>query len=190
MLGISLTVSAVEKMFAGINKANTEAGYLARNIGINVEQLSAWQQIAERVGGTAQGIAEAFSNVAQQQWELTHKGTSTMVPAVQALFGQNIIGDDGKILQGDALIDALRAAIKRKGMNAQDIAFNAQAAGLGGLTPVLQASDADLARQRRVQSELVPRPPTPIRKRRENSPPIWPSCTPGRWASRPSCGGA
>jgi hypothetical protein len=151
MLGISLTVSAVEKMFAGINKANTEAGYLARNINLNVEQLSAWQQIAERVGGTAEGVAEAFTKIAQQQNELTYRGTSTMVPATEALFGVNLIGADGKILSGDAFIDAVRAGIKRKGMSNTDIAFNAQEAGFGGLTPLLQASDADLARQRDLQ---------------------------------------
>jgi Phage tail lysozyme len=153
MLGISLTLNAVERLFSGINKANVEAGYLARNIGMNVEQLTMWENIAGRLGGTSQGVASAFAYVSQQQAKIKYEGTSEMVPAVRDLFGEDVRGPDHKLLQGDELVEALRRGAKRKGMSATDIEYATQRAGVGGLAPLVQASDEDYERAKRLRRE-------------------------------------
>jgi hypothetical protein len=153
MLGISLTLNAVERLFSGINKANVEAGYLARNIGMNVEQLTMWENIAGRLGGTSQGVASAFAYVSQQQAKIKYEGTSELVPAVRDLFGEEVRGPDHKLLQGDELVEALRRGAKRKGMSATDIEYATQRAGVGGLAPLVQASDEDYERAKRLRRE-------------------------------------
>lgn len=151
MMGISLSVSAVERLFSGLNRANLEAGYFAKSIGANVSNLSLWQNMAGRVGGTAEGIASAFGKVAfeEQQFKLT--GVSQMPSQARDLFGVNMVGANGKWLQGDELTMAIAKAREARGISDEATAARLQMMGLGGLTNPILSGSQELERQKAIQ---------------------------------------
>jgi hypothetical protein len=139
MLGISMSVAAMERLFMGINKANTEAGYLARSIGGNVEALQAWQKMADRMGGSAEGVAAAFRTISHEEQAFHFTGMSNLPTQARELFGvDNMVNAQGGFLQGPELAKALAAGARRKGLTAAQIQFAAEQMNIGGLAPIIQ----------------------------------------------------
>lgn len=58
---------------------------LSKNLGVSVENISAWSNAVEELGGNAKGLQGTMSMLSQQQTELRLTGQSSLVPYFAAL---------------------------------------------------------------------------------------------------------
>lgn len=110
-------------------ETDAAAGRLASQVGLTAEQLTAWQGVAERAGGSAQGMGATIEGLAQQFQQFTLTGQSGVVPYFNAV-GVAMADASGKMRpMGDILLDL---ADKFQGMDPA----RAQAIGRGmGIDP-------------------------------------------------------
>ena len=151
LFGISMSVSAIERLFSGILRTNESAANLARSISGDVESLTAWENMAGRLGGTAEGTANALATLSReaQQWHYT--GRSNLPSQARELFGANIIDDKGEMLKGQELILALADAADRKGMTGAQRQYAAREMGIEGAAPAIQSGGAQIREQIEIQ---------------------------------------
>jgi len=64
-----------------IVSSDAAVGRLAKNLGMSTETLSEWEGVAERAGGSAQGMASTLQNMTKQMQNIAITGT----PGVQVL---------------------------------------------------------------------------------------------------------
>ena len=152
LFGVSMSVSAIERLFSGIQKTNEQAFILARGIGVNVQQLTMWENMAGRMGGTAEGAADALQTLARerQKWHFT--GRSDMPSQALAGFGANIMDAKGEILQGPELLKALGDAVdRRRGtkdeMSPAAIKYWTEQMGIGGAAPMVTEGGAVMRKE-------------------------------------------
>lgn len=69
---------------------------LSKNLGINVQELSAWGNAVEEMGGSAKGLQGTLSMLSAAQTELQYTGTSALIPYFNTL-GIAMAGVDGKV---------------------------------------------------------------------------------------------
>jgi hypothetical protein len=72
--------SFVQNMVEG----DAAVGRLAKNVGMTVDALSAWQGVADRAGGSAAGMAGSIKNLSGQMQKLALTGTSDIIPFLTA----------------------------------------------------------------------------------------------------------
>jgi hypothetical protein len=70
-----LGVRAVVSFGKSITDSDAALGYFAKNIGISSEDLSAWEGVAKRTGGTADDMANSLGAIANQMTELKLHGS-------------------------------------------------------------------------------------------------------------------
>jgi hypothetical protein len=68
-----------------LTRSDAALGRTAKNIGVSADELSAWQGVAERAGGTAAGITGSMESLARNFQELALTGQSAVVPYFRAL---------------------------------------------------------------------------------------------------------
>lgn len=71
-----LSVSAIKSFSDRITTADASLGFIAKNIGMTTEDLSAWSMAADKAGGSADGIISSFKGLTEriQQFSLTGEG--------------------------------------------------------------------------------------------------------------------
>lgn len=71
-----LGTSAIKSFADRITVSDSALGFMAKNIGMSTEDLSAWTKAAEKAGGTAEGIVGSFKGLTEriQQFTLTGEG--------------------------------------------------------------------------------------------------------------------
>jgi len=143
---------ALEQFIADTVATDAATGRLAHNLDMTTEELSAWQGMAERAGGSAQGIAGSFQNLTSEFQKFQLTGESSVIPYFRAL-GVQISDAEGRARPlSDILLDLADRFHNMDPRRAQ-----AMGAGLGldqGTINVLMqgraAVQAMLAEQRRI----------------------------------------
>jgi muramidase (phage lysozyme) len=86
MLGVFTAGKGIKDFVLNLVSSDAAAGRLAKNIGMNVEELSRWQGIATQMGGSGEGVSRTFETWADDINDFNMTGQSTILP----LF--NLIG--------------------------------------------------------------------------------------------------
>jgi len=63
MVGVTLSMSGMRQFIEAITKSDAATGRLAGNLGIATQELSAYQNMAKRFGGSAEDMASSFRTV-------------------------------------------------------------------------------------------------------------------------------
>lgn len=156
----------LKEFVSALTASDSALGRAAKNIGVSTDQLSAWQGVAERVGGTAQGITGSMQNLAQQFQQLQATGQSGVVPYFRAL-GVGIADSAGKMRPmrdilfdvSDRLskLDPAKAQFFGKGLGFDEGTINVLMQGRAAIADLLaeqeklghaNAEDAKYAQQR------------------------------------------
>ena len=74
--------------------SNAALDRLSKNLGMNVEDVSAWGNAVEQMGGSAKGLQGTLSMLSQSQTELRLTGQSNLIPYFSAL-GVSMAGVGG-----------------------------------------------------------------------------------------------
>lgn len=169
-LAATFTAGAGLKEFIS-NTTRTDAavGRTARNIGIATETLTAWQGVAERAGGTADGMAGSLQGLSQQFQQLYLTGQSGVVPYFRAV-GVALADANGKARPFDEVLldlsdklskmDPARAQALGKGMGLDEGTINVLLQGRAAIGKLLEeqkklgaanATDAAAAAERQKQ---------------------------------------
>lgn len=75
----------IKDFVEAMTSADAALGRAARNMGVSSSQLSAWQQVAQQSGGTADGMTASMNGLAQQFQQLALTGQSAVVPYFRAI---------------------------------------------------------------------------------------------------------
>jgi hypothetical protein len=87
---------------------------LSRNLGLNVETISAWGNAVEQMGGSAKGLQGTMDMLSRAQTELRVTGTTSLIPYFSAL-GIALSDVHGKALPVDNIL--LQLASRFEGMD-------------------------------------------------------------------------
>ena len=114
----------LKDFISDLTNSDAALGRTANNIGVSTGQLSAWQGVAERAGGSAAGITGSMQGLSQQFQQLALTGQSSVVPYFRAV-GVTLADASGKMRPlSDILLDL---SDRLKGMDPS----KAQALGRG-----------------------------------------------------------
>lgn len=116
--------TGLKQFFTQTTDADAATGRLARNLEMSVGELTAWQGVAERAGGTADGMANSMQGLVQNFQQLALTGQSQVIPFFRAV-GVQIADSQGHLRPMAEIL--LEVADKFHGMPAAQ----AQALGRG-----------------------------------------------------------
>lgn len=85
----------IEAFVSDVVAGDAAVSRLAHNIDMTTDSLSAWEGVAERAGGSANGMAASLQNMAQQAQNFQLRGEASQA-TIEALARMNI--DPGKFL--------------------------------------------------------------------------------------------
>ena len=112
--GAALTISGLNAFVDKVTKMNTELSYTSKNLGTSAQALKEWQNTAELMGGTAEGVTSTMKSFSKAQTEMSVTGQTGMLPYMRAL-GVSMFDAQGKARPlGDMLLDL---ADRFKGMD-------------------------------------------------------------------------
>lgn len=111
-----------------LTAADAALGRASNNLGMSSAQLSTWQGVAERTGGSAQGITASMKSLSQGMVQLALTGQSSALPYFRALGVQidQFVDRQGNVRDMAGLILSMADAAKAKGLT------GAQAQGIFG----------------------------------------------------------
>jgi hypothetical protein len=126
MLAVFTAGKGLSSFVSDVVAGDAAVGRMATNIGMSTEDLSAWQGVAERAGGSAAGMSGSLKAMAQQMAQISISGTpGAQVLQSLAMGGINISKYFDKATTSSQRM--LMAADAFKGMDAA----RAQALGAG-----------------------------------------------------------
>lgn len=67
-----------------ITQSDAAVGRMAKNVGMNTKELSAWQGAVQRAGGTSEGVTGSIKGLSRQFEMLALTGNSEMIPFLTA----------------------------------------------------------------------------------------------------------
>ena len=119
--------SAIKSFIERITESDSRLGFFARNVGMSTRDLSAWQGVAEKTGGSAQGLANDFKSVtsAVERFSLTGQGGDSF--RYWRALGINLTDVAGKAKSMNDVM--LEAAEKFQGMD--PVKAQSMGAGMG-----------------------------------------------------------
>jgi len=117
LLGLFALVTAgrgVKQLVGDIVLSDAAVGRLATGLGMATSELAAWQGVAERTGGTAQGITGSLQSISQEfeRFKLTGEG-GEFIPWLQNL-GVGLVDAQGKTKSLTQLYLDLADAMKKQ----------------------------------------------------------------------------
>lgn len=144
--------NGVKSFVATMVTGDAALGRMSKNVGMSVESLSAWQQIAERTGGSADGMASSVKNIASQMSQLHAQGFNEfnrflpqMGINIAKFNDESTTMEDRLMMLGDAL----------HGMKPQDAQFWGSKIGLDeGTINVLSKGRLELEKLRGEQERI------------------------------------
>ena len=103
--GAALTISGLNAFVDKVTKMNTELDRTSKNLGTSAQSLKEWQNTAELMGGTAEGVTSTMKGFSKAQTEMSVTGQTGMLPYMRAL-GVSMFDAQGKARPlGDMLLD-------------------------------------------------------------------------------------
>jgi hypothetical protein len=82
-----LGLSALKRFTENIVTGAAASGYLARNVGVSTKTLTQWEGAADKLGGTAAGMADAFRAMSQVTPQTIFQGSPEAVEALTRVLG-------------------------------------------------------------------------------------------------------
>lgn len=76
--------SGLKSFVSGIVGSDAAIGRMAKNVGMATGEVSAWQAVAERAGGSAGGMAGSIQNLSRGMQEMALTGQSSAIPFLTA----------------------------------------------------------------------------------------------------------
>jgi len=86
---------AIKAMIQDFIDTNAQLDRLSKNLELNVSDISAWSNAAERLGGSAAGLQGTFDMLSKSQTQLMLTGESSLIPFFSAL-GVSLADFQGK----------------------------------------------------------------------------------------------
>jgi hypothetical protein len=83
---------AIKSFIADTIKTNTQLYFLASNLGMSVQSLSAWGTVAKEFGGTAEGLQGTLKHLSMEATNFALRGQSSLIPFLSMMgvgFNQN-----------------------------------------------------------------------------------------------------
>ena len=97
--------TAIKRFVEHAIESNAALNMLATNLGLGVNNVSAWSQAAEQAGGTAGGLQQTMDMLSMSQTDLALTGQSSLIPYLSAL-GVSLSDTSGKARPvNDLLLD-------------------------------------------------------------------------------------
>ena len=87
MVGAFASVAGTKRFVDTITAGDIAVGNLAKNLKISTEELSAWQQVSEKMGGTSAGMDSAFRNINKIIQDLRTVGHTDAETPLNMLLG-------------------------------------------------------------------------------------------------------
>lgn len=88
-------IAAIKRFTESVIESDAALGRFAKNLGTSVENVSAWSNLTEQVGGSAQGLQGTLDMLSKSQTELMLTGESGLIPYFSAL-GLSLADVNGK----------------------------------------------------------------------------------------------
>ena len=82
---IGFSLNMAKNLVEGFAKVGSGLEFASESLRVNVAQLNAWQEMAKRVGGTAEGMTSAFSNMQNAIVGADFTGGNPVVMALQQM---------------------------------------------------------------------------------------------------------
>lgn len=84
-LGVAVSISGLKNLVDKVTELNTQLSYTSKNLGTSAQSLKEWQNTAEMMGGTADGVTSSMQNLVNAQSEMSITGTTGALPYFRAL---------------------------------------------------------------------------------------------------------
>jgi hypothetical protein len=155
VLGIAVSFGAAANQFKNfvvqVTGADAATGRTAKNMGLLVKELSAWQKLSEKFGSSSEDITGNFGNAARIAFEMQKGGSAASGP-LGMLLGNNLtpftqMGMSNNI-QG--MMELLQAAVAKSTKPSYDLGFFKEAGFSEGAFTMFR----ELGDQLRVQLDL------------------------------------
>ena len=82
---IGFSLNMAKNLVEGFSKVGSSLLYTSKSLGVNVKSLNQWQELAKRVGGTAEGMSSDFSTLRNAITQADFTGGNQTVMALQQL---------------------------------------------------------------------------------------------------------
>ena len=82
---VGFSLNMAKNLVEGFAKVGSGLEFASESLRVNVTQLNAWQEMAKRVGGTAEGMTSAFSNMQNAIIGADFTGGNPVVMALQQM---------------------------------------------------------------------------------------------------------
>ncbi len=82
---VGFSLNMAKNLVEGFAKVGSGLEFASESLRVNVAQLNAWQEMAKRVGGTAEGMTSAFSNMQNAIIGADFTGGNPVVMALQQM---------------------------------------------------------------------------------------------------------
>ena len=112
-LGIAVGGYEARRFFDFLVNLDASTSRLSRSIGVNVQDLSAWQSAARSMGGTGQEVAGTIMRLGQEVWNFRFGAGSNLPGQLRALGGINVFDGGGNPKTGIQLLREMGDAVER-----------------------------------------------------------------------------
>jgi hypothetical protein len=111
-----LGANGIKEWFVNTTRANDATGKFAKMVGANTEELSKWQAVAERAGGSAEGMGQTLLGLTKDISQLGVLGPSESLQWINALGIdlQKFLDQKGQLKDFTGLMLALNEALSKK----------------------------------------------------------------------------
>lgn len=125
---------------------------LSKNLNANVTELSAWQNLVEQAGGSADGFQGTVRHLSDEAFKLAHTGKTDLAPFLQH-FGINILDANRKALPFNQMLMKMGDALRGVGDRQEALNWAKQAGIDEGTFNLLMNSRKELEKQLEWQRE-------------------------------------
>ena len=111
-LGIAIGGAEAKRFTDYLVNLDATTSRLSRTLGINVQDLGAWQAAAKTVGGTGQEVVSTIMKLEQEVWNFRF-GAGSNLPGQLRPLGINVFGPNGQPKNGVELLREMAAAVEQ-----------------------------------------------------------------------------
>jgi len=86
LLGVALSSGGIGRFVAKMTEGDVATGNTAKNIDMSTKRLAAWQSMFRTFGGSTEGIAGAFKQLAKFAFDMKEYGNSEMLAPLEMAF--------------------------------------------------------------------------------------------------------
>ena len=115
-LGVAVGGYEARKFVDFLTNLDASTARLSRTLGINISELSAWQNAAKQFGGTGQEVTSTIMRLQQEVWNFRFGAGSNLPGALRALGGIDVFDANRNPKSGIQLLRDMADAVERLNM--------------------------------------------------------------------------